>query len=541
MTIAQVGVSYWSAEETRNLLHSIEAIDDIDKRQTQVGALHDQIYTEALGVTAYARAGDWAGADAMGEGASKHLVELRSMLEENRNEALPASLSAAYAKLDTLAVRFSTAVKAVVDAPRDSLTATGQVSALESAHAAFDKSAGSVTEAVDAWKHERRNDAEKFSNFITQLTIIIGALTVLAVMLLPVVATRAIFRPQRRIIDVMDVMAGGDYDVEIQGTQRQDEMGEIARAVQIFKENGQQRVLLERQQELTRAAEKLEDEKRTRRSNATDAFANRMKSIIETVAAAATEMYRTSEAMGYSISSASTRVGNVASASTQTSMNVQSVAAAAEELSATVREIAEQIARSNSTVREAVGEVAKADSTALSLDEATKKIGQIVDVIQTIASQINLLALNATIESARAGEAGKGFAVVAGEVKTLATQTSKATDEIASNIASIQEVSSQVIESLHAIKGAIARVDEISSAISAAVEEQNATTNEIASNMGTAASGTAQINDEINQVSVATAESSDSASQVLDAAKMLSQEAEKLSREVQEFMAEMNA
>jgi len=189
----------------------------------------------------------------------------------------------------------------------------------------------------------------------------------------------------------------------------------------------------------------------------------------------------------------------------------------------------------------AVQEVTRADTTAISLGKATDQIGQIVDVIQSIASQINLLALNATIESARAGEAGKGFAVVAGEVKTLATQTSKATAEIAKNITSIQNVSQQVIDALGTIKTTISTVNEISGTISSAVEEQHATTNEIASSMGNAARGTTQIDEEIREVNIATTDSSSAASQVLDAAKTLAHQAESLRGEVNQFIAEMNA
>lgn len=539
MTLALVGVNFWAEQEKQIILHEIESVAEITQRQLGIEAEHDAVRASVLTMAASARAGDTGGANTAAEAMATQVAALRADYAENQKQTLPPELAQRYVDIEALLNRYTQTAEAMARAVRSGNETGELMPAFDDAFTAFHDASGLITEHMLQWGKDRRIAAEDLSELTTRITVAIGLLTVLVVLLLPIMATRAIFRPQRRLINVMDRLAHADYEVEVPGIERADEMGEIARAVQSFKENGQERVKLEKEQEAHREVERAEDKKRAARAAATDAFATRMKGIIENVAAAATEMYHTSEAMGYSISSASTRVGNVAAASTQTSMNVQSVAAAAEELSATVREIAEQISRSNTTVRDAVGQVTKADATALSLDEATQKIGQIVEVIQTIASQINLLALNATIESARAGEAGKGFAVVAGEVKTLATQTSRATDEIASNIASIQSVSQEVIASLQAIKGAIARVDEISAAISAAVEEQNATTNEIASNMGTAATGTSQINDEINQVSVATAESSDSAAQVLEAAKMLSQEAESLSKEVHTFLTDM--
>ena len=508
MTLALVGVNFWAEQEKQIILHEIESVAEITQRQLGIEAEHDAVRASVLTMAASARAGDTGGANTAAEAMATQVAALRADYAENQKQTLPPELAQRYVDIETLLNRYTQTAEAMARAVRSGNETGELMPAFDDAFTAFHDASGLITEHMLQWGKDRRIAAEDLSELTTRITVAIGLLTVLVVLLLPIMATRAIFRPQRRLINVMDRLAHADYEVEVPGIER-------------------------------REVERAEDKKRAARAAATDAFATRMKGIIENVAAAATEMYHTSEAMGYSISSASTRVGNVAAASTQTSMNVQSVAAAAEELSATVREIAEQISRSNTTVRDAVGQVTKADATALSLDEATQKIGQIVEVIQTIASQINLLALNATIESARAGEAGKGFAVVAGEVKTLATQTSRATDEIASNIASIQSVSQEVIASLQAIKGAIARVDEISAAISAAVEEQNATTNEIASNMGTAATGTSQINDEINQVSVATAESSDSAAQVLEAAKMLSQEAESLSKEVHTFLTDM--
>ena len=534
--------NHFSDKKRSEYLRKVEHIGAASAEQLQALAKFSNVRSDVLS----AAVGHYSQNDVRLNAAEKsfysNVDDMRTQLAalEKENDVLSEDIVADVKKSRALAETYINQAEEIFAAMRRGQAEQRQLDDMRSVYLEALNLQYATTDKLRTYAAAMANEADDYGHRVSLIMKVLGIVVLGSVIAIPVLTTQIVFRPQRRLINTMSDLSHGKFDTEVEGTARNDEMGEIAQAVQAFKESGLERVKLEQQQAQQRQQDAAEQKKREARAIATDAFANRMKGIIESVAAAATQMYRSSEAMGYSISSTSTRVGNVASASTQTSLNVQSVAAAAEELTATVREIAEQIARSNSTVREAVGQVATADTTAQALGSATKEIGQIVDVIQSIASQINLLALNATIESARAGEAGKGFAVVAGEVKTLATQTSNATAEIATNIASIQSVSQEMITALQSIKGAISRVEEIAAAISAAVEEQNATTNEIAGNMGTAASGTAQINDEINQVSVATAESSDSASQVLEAAKEVSQQAEQLSREVANFLAEMN-
>lgn len=539
--ITQAITNHQASTAARDALRTSNVIGAVIQRHMDGDMMHDAIRSDVLTATLAANNGDSATMDAAIKDLEEHTAAFYADFEQNQTMALPENLSATYKNsMDELAAYTASAKSLIVALQQGAPTAQLQEDFL----AKFEAMEGSneaLTEQITAWNDREEQQASALLQRNLHISHVLSVLTVLAVVLVPLLSALQIFRPLRMQISAMGRLASNDFSVVIEGAQRRNEIGEIARAITVFKENGEARVALEREQEARRIAERAEEENRAARAAATQAFASRMQAIIENVAAAATEMYRTSEGMGYSISSASTRAGAIAQASNQTATNVQSVAAAAEELSATVREIAEQINRSNVTVREAVGQVSKADTTAASLQEATQKIGEIVNVIQAIAEQINLLALNATIESARAGEAGKGFAVVAGEVKNLATQTGKATAEIAGTIAAIQQVSTDVICSLQSIKDAIVRVEEISGAISAAAEEQNATTNEIASNMGTAADGSRRINEEIGRVSEATSESSDSAAQVLEAAKMLSQEAERLNREIQDFMQETAA
>lgn len=337
--------------------------------------------------------------------------------------------------------------------------------------------------------------------------------------------------------NAMTELAGGNRAATIPHTALTDEVGDMARAVEVFKQNAIRNHEMEQERQKLRAEE---EKKQAQQAMATN-FERRVQGIINSVASAATELYQTAEAMSSTIGIASQKAGTVATASNETSQNVQSVASATDEMTASVREITEQVSKSSRVVAEAVERVQLADVTSQSLEQSARQIGSVVELIQDIAGQINLLALNATIESARAGEAGKGFAVVATEVKNLAGQTGQATDEIARQIGSIQEVSRAVVETLVEIKEAINHINEYSSAISAAIEEQSAVTAEIASNMGSAALKTQHITSNITDVTSSASEASYSASQVLDAAKALSQEAETLRREVDGFLNEVRA
>ncbi len=261
-------------------------------------------------------------------------------------------------------------------------------------------------------------------------------------------------------------------------------------------------------------------------------IAENVQQIANAVAAASTELHHNSEAMGGFISVANQQSASASSAALQTSSNVQSVASAAEEMNASVKEISANMVKSKSAVEDVVERANTADSAAHSLDTAANAMGNIVELIQNIAGQINLLALNATIESARAGEAGKGFAVVASEVKNLATQTTKATEEIAKEIGNMQNVSREVITALEEIKKSIHEVSQYVSGVASAVEEQTAVTREISANMQTASSGVADVTSNVSGIAKATKQADDSTKQVQEAARMLSEQSEKLNMEM---------
>ncbi|BAE52705.1 methyl-accepting chemotaxis protein [Paramagnetospirillum magneticum] len=350
---------------------------------------------------------------------------------------------------------------------------------------------------------------------------------------------RSVARPIHRIIAVMGRLAANDTQVEVTGQDRGDEVGEIARAVQVFKLNALEKGRLEAEaQENKRLAESRHHQEM--KSLAAD-FESGVSVVVDKVAGASAEMEHTAQALSTLSEQVAVRAEEVAGASEHAAANVETVAAATEELAASVAEIGRQVSESARVARDAVDEAAQANTIVHGLSEATKRIGEVVTMITDIAAQTNLLALNATIEAARAGEAGKGFAVVAGEVKNLANQTARATDEISQQIASVQAETGRAVDAIRGVGTTIGRIDEISAAIASAVEEQGAATREIARNVEEAAQGTQSVSGNIAGVTSAARDTGQASATVLASATELAAEAHTLRRIVQDFVAKVRA
>jgi methyl-accepting chemotaxis protein len=349
-----------------------------------------------------------------------------------------------------------------------------------------------------------------------------------------------IARPMRALTGSMDELAGGNFSVVLPGLGRKDEVGGIAGAVEKFKVVAEQKARDEAE------AKRRQDEIAARERKAemvklADAFESAVGEIVETVSSAATEL----EASATTLTATATRsqevTTTVAAASEQASANVQSVATATEELSSSVNEISRQVQESARMANEAVDQARVTNDRVSELSKAAARIGDVVELINTIAGQTNLLALNATIEAARAGEAGRGFAVVASEVKALAEQTAKATGEISQQITGIQGATQESVTAIKEISGTIERLSEISSTIAAAVEEQGAATQEISRNVQQAAQGTQQVSSNITDVQHGASETGTASSQVLSAAQMLSGDSNRLKAEVGKFLDTVRA
>ncbi len=350
---------------------------------------------------------------------------------------------------------------------------------------------------------------------------------------------RAVIRPVAGMTTAMASLADGDTNVEIPSRSACDEMGAMAKAVEIFRQNALDRIRLEAEQ--AKQAQLAEAEKREAMMALAERFERSVGGIVGMVAGASTEMESTARSMAATAERATQQASNVASASSQASSNVQMVAAATEELSASIGEINQQVTRSSQMALKAVEDARRTDDTVKGLATGAQKIGEVVNLIKNIASQTNLLALNATIEASRAGDAGKGFAVVASEVKSLANQTAKATEEIASQISAIQGATREAVAAIEAIGTSIAQMNAVSSDIATAIEQQGFATREIAGNVNQAARGTEDVSSNISGVTQATDEVGSAAGQVLEAAGELSQQSEQLRQEVTNFLITVRA
>ena len=346
---------------------------------------------------------------------------------------------------------------------------------------------------------------------------------------------RGIVVPLTRLTGVMTRLASGDKSVDVEGASRRDEIGEMSKAVTIFKENALRVDRLQAEQEEMKA--KAAAEQQRQMNLLADSFETTVKAIVQTVASASTQMYSTAGNMQANAVNTSERAITVSAGAEQASVNVQTVASATEELASSVEEIGRQVQTSSRVAQAAVVEARRSGDIIRGLLASAQKIGDVVNLINDIASQTNLLALNATIEAARAGEAGKGFAVVANEVKHLANQTARATEDIKTQVGDVQSVTRDAVSAIQQIGKTIDEINEIASSIASTIDEQKAATLEISRNIHEASDGTKNVSANISEVTRAAAETGAAAGEVLGTAEELSRQSERLRSEVDSFVS----
>jgi methyl-accepting chemotaxis protein len=554
--IAISGITWWSiSQQQRALFHVEEVATEVSTYDMELAVLIKDIQLNVIQVQQWLTdISATRGLDGLNDGFDEAAAQAKAFAANTaraREIAGILKLPEVVAALDSTIARFPNYYEVgrqmanayIADGPAGGNKAmAGFDDAAAALHSALEELLAVTETSKDRTVQDLDTSIRQVEDQASNLgvmSLVAGAVGLLATAIVGLLLSQGVIRPIQLITTAMRRLAENDLETQIPGTHRRDEIGAMGAAVEVFKQNALEKVRLEAEQ--AEAERRAAEERKREMNELADAFENSVKNVVEAVRFGARDITEAVEGVTNSANRSSGRTLEVGTAAQSTRDNVTTVASATEELASSVNEIGSQMTRSATMAANAVREVDQSNETIAGLASSTEKISEVVELINSIAEQTNLLALNATIEAARAGEAGKGFAVVAAEVKNLATQTSRATEEIAAQIAEVQNASSSAVSMVQGIGSSIREISEVATAIAAAVEEQDAATQEIARNTQAVSENADSVANNVSTLTQSSALSYASAIRVLWSSQDLAKPIDELGTSVDSFLNRVRA
>jgi methyl-accepting chemotaxis protein len=540
VAVLVAAITALSEYNSRKNAELMDAVENASRAALNVQRVNSLVYAVVMESRGVYMSADVAGARKFGEGLLKFNDQLLDVVK-NWETLVRADDAEQFGIFEKRIAKFVEFRKELVRRGIEIGPAAGREWGDNDANREVRAALNKDLEALSRVYAERSKKLAADTDLTRELALLLTGLGLVALIVVVIgvlIIARSIARPLSVITTTIKQVADGADNVEVPHTERADEIGALARAIQIFKE------AMDRNRNLNSQVVQESEAREARARHierSVEAFQGAMKDVVRAVTDSATSIRATAESIAQVASDASGQAVVAAGATEQASHSVNAVAGATEELSASVEEISRQVRQSATVVEQTGQRTDKSISEIESLAAATQRIDGVLALIQTIAEQTNLLALNATIEAARAGEAGRGFAVVASEVKSLASQTAKATDEISTHILGMQGATQESVAAIKAIGGTIGQISEIASSISAAVEQQSSATREIARSVQNVAHGTNEAAVDIMQVNRGATETGSASENVLHSARTLSSESARLRAELDRFMANIRA
>jgi methyl-accepting chemotaxis protein len=490
------------------------------KNQMVADMMHDALRGDAYAALVLSETQGDAAKEALKADFDEHAKTFRDAIAENRALPLPGELTQTLISVEKPLNDYAQIVQKIVESAFDDrVEAFKAVGRLESSFKALEAAMEDVSEKVEAHGLAIKENAIADASWAQWINRIAMAVIVMTLIVVALFTRNGIMAPLGRLTRVISAVAAGDLSAQVEDAARRDEIGSMARAVETFKENALVARNAAEQRNADRAA--AEAEKATAMNTLAQRFELDVGSVISTLNDAVEDIHEQASGSARTQEGGTSRSIGVAEAALRARERVQSLAAAMEQLSASISEISRQVNTAQAASSHSATEVGQATEQIRVLAEAVGQIGQVANLISDIASQTNLLALNATIEAARAGEAGKGFAVVANEVKTLANQTAKATEEITGRIARIREQTQNTVDAFEQVRIGINSINEVSASIASAVEEQSAATSEINRNVTGVSDDVLGVSSAIGEVSIGAVRSGAAAITILWSADQL--------------------